>query len=257
MNNIWKINFMLVLFSLIFSSSSAIEFYQIKIYHLNNKNQEEIMDKFLKDAYIPALHNAGISKVGVFKPIGMDTIKDKYIVVFIPFKSLQQFEDLPQFLEKDSKYNISGKEYIDASYDKPTYVKIESIILKALSFMPQFEIPVYSNSPSERIYELRSYQSPTEKLFNKKIEMFNEGGEIKLFHALGFNAVFYAEVLSGTTMPNMMYMTTFSDLKSQTEHWESFRISPDWKEMSGLGKYKNTVSASAKYLLYPTDYSEI
>ena len=248
---------MLVLSFLIFSNATAIEYYQIKIYHLNNKIQEELMDKFLKDAYIPALHNAGISKVGVFKPIGKDTIKENFIVVFIPFKSLQHFEDLPQILEKDSKYNISGKEYIDASYDKPPYVKIESIILKALSYMPRFEIPVYSTSPSERIYELRSYQSPTEKLFRKKVEMFNEGGEIKLFQTLGFNAVFYAEVLSGTTMPNMMYMTTFSNMKSQTEHWESFRISPDWKVMSGLEKYKNTVSASAKYLLYPTDYSEI
>ena len=45
------------------------DIYQIKIYSIENEQQEHRMDKFLKDAYIPAMHRAGISNVGVFKPV--------------------------------------------------------------------------------------------------------------------------------------------------------------------------------------------
>ena len=86
--------------------------------------------------------------------------------------------------------------------------------------------------------------------------MFNQGGEIKLFNSLDFNAVFYAEVISGSTMPNLMYLTTFSDKASHDAHWDAFKNHPDWKKLSALDEYKNTVSRSVIRLLYPTDYSD-
>ena len=45
------------------------DIYQIKIYTLENEQQGIRMDKFLKDAFIPALHRAGINNVGAFKPV--------------------------------------------------------------------------------------------------------------------------------------------------------------------------------------------
>ena len=86
--------------------------------------------------------------------------------------------------------------------------------------------------------------------------MFNEGGEIKLFKSLDFNAVFYAEVISGSTMPNLMYLTTFADMTAHDAHWNAFRDHPDWKKLSAKSEYQHTVSKSVKLLLYPTDYSD-
>ena len=86
--------------------------------------------------------------------------------------------------------------------------------------------------------------------------MFNAGGEVKLFDRLKFNAVFYGEVISGSKMPNLMYMTTFTDQTSRDEHWEAFVDSPEWKEISVLSKYENTVSHADIYFLYPTAYSD-
>ncbi len=85
--------------------------------------------------------------------------------------------------------------------------------------------------------------------------MFNEGIEIQLFKRLEFNAAFYAEVISGSTMPNLMYLTTFKDMSSHDIHWDSFRNHPDWKKLSASPEYKNTVSKSVKILLHPADYS--
>ena len=86
--------------------------------------------------------------------------------------------------------------------------------------------------------------------------MFNEGGEIKLFASLEFNAVFYAEVISGSTMPNLMYLITFADMATHDAHWDAFRNHPQWKKLSALDEYKHTVSKTVKTLLSPTDYSD-
>jgi hypothetical protein len=257
-----KKSFSLLLLSLLFLSfgekgKASQEYYAIKLYRFKNQAQIDRVEKFLKEAYIPALHRNGIAKVGVFKPIEGDTVAGMALFVWIPLKSLEQFTELPGLLEKDAAFRVSGSDYLEADNTNPPYARIETILLKAFPDMPRYGIPDHKTPPSQRIYELRSYEGPTEKMFRRKVEMFNAGGEIKLFAKLGFNAVFYSEVISGSTMPNLMYMTTFADMKAHDEHWDAFRNHPDWKALSGLEKYKNTVSRSVKYLLHPTGYSDI
>ncbi len=232
------------------------EYFELKIYHISQKAQEEKVDAFLKDAFIPAVHKAGISQVGVFKPVESDTAFGKLIYVFIPFKNINQFIQLPELLGKDKVYAEAGKSFIDAPYNDPPFKRSESVLLKAYVKMPRFMAPKYDTPFSDRIYELRSYESATEAKAVKKREMFNLGGEIELFKSLGFNAVFYSEVLVGSHMPNLMYMTTFSDMKSHDDHWKAFRDSPEWKKMSGLEEYKNTVSRANVFLLHPASYSD-
>ncbi len=126
-------------------------------------------------------------------------------------------------LEKDPVYQQAGKAFLDAPYNNPPFDRYESILLKAFTNMPQFRVPSFTTPAAERIYELRSYESATDAKAAKKIEMFNEGGEIAIFEKLGFNAVFYGEVLAGSQMPNLMYMTTFADMKSHDEHLGSIQ----------------------------------
>jgi hypothetical protein len=250
----------LLLITISFKGYSAApvkqQYYEIKIYHIADKSQEGRVDAYLKDAYLPALHRAGIPVVGVFKPIEADTAFGKLIYVFIPFKTVDDFMQLPGLLDKDNVYTDAGKSFINAAYDEPPYARYESILLKAFMNMPQFVAPKFTTSPSEKIYELRSYESATEAKAVKKIEMFNQGGEIELFKNLAFDAVFYGEVLIGSHMPNLMYMITFSDLKSHDDKWKTFLGSDGWKKLSGMDEYKNTVSKPNPYLLHPTSYSD-
>lgn len=233
------------------------EYYELRVYHIIGKTQEESTDKFLKEAFLPALHRAGIEKVGVFKPVETDTAYGKRIYVFIPFKTIEQYIQLPAVLSMDQKYAEEGKFFLDAPHDNPPFRRYESILMLAFKDMPQFRSPGHATPPSARIYELRSYESATEAKAIKKVEMFNEGGEMKLFEKLGFNAVFYGEVLAGSTKPNLMYMTSFADQKSRDNHWNEFRNHPEWKMISGMDEYKNTVSKANIFLLHPTDYSDI
>lgn len=250
---------LICIFAGLFSMSGIAgsrDYYQIQVYRLNGKIQEEKVDNFLKNAYLPAMHRAGIKKIGVFKPIEKDTTKGKSIYVWIPLKSLKVLTAIQKTLAQDQEYQAKGIEFLGAPFDHAPFLRKESILLKAFSEAPKHYIPEFKTSPSERIYELRSYEAPTENLFRQKVKMFNEGGEIKLFNSLEFNTVFNAEVISGSTMPNLMYMTSFSDMASHDAHWKTFGSHPEWKKLSGMEEYKNTVSKAVILLMHPTDYSD-
>lgn len=248
-----------ILLSLAFHAGAAPkrEFFEIRIYTFGTAEQEKQLDEFLKGAYLPALHRAGITRVGVFKPVETDTAYfGKRIYVITPFASLDQFTSLADVLQKDKAYLDAGKAYIDAPYTNPPYSRMESIILQAFTHMPKLEAPKFTTPATERIYELRSYEGHTEKIYRNKVKMFNEGGEVALFKRLNFNAVFYGDVLAGSTMPNLMYMTSFENLASREAHWKTFREDAEWKKLSTMPEYQHNVSKHIIYLLHPTGYSD-
>jgi hypothetical protein len=243
---------------LIFSITPARQaFYQLVVYNFSGQSQEDRLDIYLKGAYLPALHRAGIKTVGVFKPVESDKDHGKKIYVLIPFNTIDQFVGLPALLKQDKRYKTEGKDYIEATFDNPPYDRIETTLMQAFKDMPQLFVPQHATPPGNRVYEMRSYESATEELYNRKVHMFNEGGEIAIFEKLNFNAVFYGDVLSGSTMPNLIYMTTFPDMETRDKYWGRFRADPDWEVLKAIEYYQNTVSKNNTYLLYPTDYSDI
>ncbi|WP_394347955.1 NIPSNAP family protein [Maribacter algarum] len=186
----------------------------------------------------------------------MDSVTPKKTYVLIPFSSLVQFRLLDDALAANTSYQENGKAYLEASHDNPPYQRIESVLMKAFIDMPKMEASKLDGARKDRIYELRSYEAATEALYKSKVDMFNAGGEVKLFDRLGFNAVFYAEVLSGPTMPNLMYMTTHANQESRDANWKAFVDSPEWSKLKVMPKYQNTVSKNVTLFLYPTEYSD-
>ncbi len=253
-----KLTLLLILsFALVqYSAAKVRDFYQIQVYRLKDKTQEQRVDNYLKSSYLPALHRAGIKTAGVFKPVVTDTISGKQIIVWLPLSSLNQLDKLQTKLLNDKTYQSEASEFLKAPFDQAPFERKESIILKSFPDAPIFNIPVFASNRSERIYELRSYESPTDYMFSQKLKMFNEGGEITLFKKLDFNAVFFGEVISGNTMPNLIYMTSFANMSSHDEHWKAFGSHPDWKKLSAIKEYDHTVSKIVKILLTPTDYSD-
>ena len=239
----------------IFAKPKQTAVYELKIYHLDNKEQENTVEQYLKNSFLPAMHRLGINTVGVFKP--QDSTQGRRIYVLVPYKSMKHYGEIPAKLEKDQMHKQSGQQYIDAAHNKAPYKRIETILLNAFSHMPNLQVPPLKNTKEKRVYELRSYEGATEKIFKNKVHMFNEGGEVSIFNKLGFNAVFYGEVIAGSRMPNLMYMTSFEDKASRDEHWKSFSADPDWKKLSADPSYKNNVSKIDITYLHPTNYSDI
>ncbi|PTS97137.1 NIPSNAP family containing protein [Pedobacter sp. HMWF019] len=246
--------------SLSSSAQKTRDLYQIKIYHLKSVDQEKQLDAYLKNAYLPALHRIKFNKIGVFKPVISEeqaVNAERLVYVFIPFKSWSDVVNLEQKLAKDQRYITDGNEYLNAAYNNAPFDRIESILLMAFEGAPRFDLPQLKSPAKERVYELRSYEGPTEKYYENKVSMFNKGDEIGLFKRLGFNAIFYAEVISGARMPNLMYLTAFENKADRESHWKTFSADAYWKKLSAMPEYQHNVSRNDTKFLYPADYSDI
>jgi hypothetical protein len=232
------------------------ELYQLQVYHFNTIEQEKSLDSYLQNALLPALHRSGIKKVGVFKAIANDTAINKLLYVFIPLQSLDMALRLPAKFQTEKAFQDAAIEYINAAYTAPPYYRIETILLQAFSLAPRMQEPALNAPKKDRVYELRSYESATEKIFQNKVQMFNEGDEIGLFKRLNFNAVFYASVIAGNKMPNLMYMTCFENMADRDAHWKNFVEDPYWKKLSAMPQYQHNVSHADIIFLRPAEYSD-
>lgn len=237
------------------ASAPELDYFQLELYTYETADQEALLDSYFGSALLPALHRAGVENVGVFKPIEGLNETMNYIMVLTPYQSLEQFEKIPSILDKDPAYLEAAKAYINAPHDQAPYTRIESFILRSFSATPQLALPELSSPRAVRVYELRSYEAATEKLYKLKVEMFNEG-ESALFQDLKFNPVMFSEVISSSHMPHLMYMTTHADTTAQKENWKAFVEHPEWDRMKNLERYQNTVSSITKYQVYPTEYSD-
>lgn len=250
----------LLLSSAIFANEKTApdnrSYYEIKLFRVASNEQVAQVENFLKDDFIPALHRAGIGKTGVYHPIGNDTAVDKRVYLFIPLRSLEDLNMIEELTMTDAKLK-GANAFLDAAFNAPTFVRTESMVLKAFPMMPTYNIPSLSGNKTERVYELRSYESATQRLYRQKVKMFNAGGEIALFKRLNFNAVFYGEVIAGSRMPNLMYMTSFNNKADRDEHWKKFGEDPEWMKLKVVPEYLNTVSRNETILLNPAEFSEL
>lgn len=232
------------------------EFYQLTVYHFKDASQEKVLDNYFQNALLPALHKLNIKNIGVFKNHSNDTIADKTMFVLMPLRSLEELTKIESKLNSDKTYLEYGSEYLNAVYTAPPYSRMEAILLHAFSLAPELQLPKLNGTRKERIYELRSYESATEKIFKNKVQMFNEGDEIGLFKRLNFNANFYGEVLAGGKMPNLMYMTCHENKQARDANWKKFVDDPYWKKLSSMPEYQKNVSHIDISFLYPTEYSD-
>ncbi|MGI4832021.1 MAG: NIPSNAP family protein [Janthinobacterium lividum] len=230
-------------------------YFELKVYHLKTARQEALVDSFLQRQYLPALHGAGVATVGVFKPIGNDTAADRRVYVCTPYASLRQWEQLAKTTAP--QLPAAGGAYENAAYNQPAYARLETIFLQTFADMASLRAPKLEAPRSERVYELRSYESASEKIFANKVQMFNAGGEIKLFDRLGFNGIFYGAVLFGARMPNLMYLTAFANMPAREAHWKTFGADPEWKQLSARPEYQNNVAHIDITYLRPTAYSDL
>lgn len=238
-----------------FAQAPERQLLQLKIYTFANTAQMKTTENYLNNAFLPALRRSNVKNIGVFKMREPDSTLLK-LFVLIPFNNFAEFKELDDHVVKDTAYLKAGASYLESLFNNAPYQRIETILLYAFADMPELKPADLTGTRNERVYELRSYQSPTETYFKNKVEMFNAGGEISLFKKLNFNAVFYGEVISGPDMPNLMYMTTFVNQEDRDTHWKAFVDSPEWKSMSADPKYQHNVSHIDITFLYPTEYSD-
>ena len=225
------------------------EYYELRRYHLHVGPKKNLVGDFLRDVGIPAMNRIGIGPVGVFNAMYGPNSPTLYVLMV--HKSLESVVKAASRLLEDDEYRKAHFVNIDLS--EPRYVRIESSLMVAFKDMPKLEVP----EKKSRIFELRIYESHSIKAAKKKIEMFNEGGEIAIFKKTGLRPVFFGETLIGPQMPNLTYMLVFDDMADRDKRWGTFRNDPEWKELRVNPAYRDTVSNVTDIILRPAPYSQI
>lgn len=234
-------------------AAQGVDYYELRTYSLKNATQQKLVEDYFEHAAIPALNRIGIRHVGVFtelKPEGQTKI-----YVLTTYKGLAHLSDIADNIDKDTEWKRLGEAYLNAPASAPAYERIESSLMKAFAHFPQLVAP----PKATRIFELRQYQSASEAAGKKKIEMFNDQGEIDIFKRLGFKPVFWGETIIGPQRPNLTYMVTFDDMAAKDAHWKAFGSDPQWKKISTVPEYADAllVNKITSTMLVPTAYSQI
>jgi hypothetical protein len=229
------------------------QFYELRVYTLKDAEQQRLVEEYFANAFIPALNRLGCKHVGLFtelKPTGQTKL-----YAFIPYNSWDDFFNVNNKLAADKIYLDAGAAYLSAPAIAPAYDRIESSLLKAFAHMPVLQVP--ENKP--RIFELRRYEHASEAAGKKKLEMFNDTGEVDIFKRLGFNPVFFGETIIGNLRPNLTYMVTFDDMAAHDAHWKSFGGDAEWKKISSIPYYADSklVSRITSIFIVPVTCSQI
>lgn len=234
-------------------SKDTAELYELRTYTLKNAAQQSLVEDYYQHAAIPALNKMGSKTIGVFTeqmPEGQTKL-----FVLVPYKTCDDFMSAPDKLMQDATYVKNATAYLQAPATEPAYERIESSLLKAFAGMPVLQVP----GDKPRIFELRQYQSATEAAGKKKIQMFNEVGEIAIFKRVGLTPVFFGETLIGSLRPNLTYMLTFDNMAEHDKRWGAFVSDAEWNRIKAIPGYEdaNLVSKIVRTFLVPVSFSQI
>ncbi|HEY2820137.1 MAG TPA: NIPSNAP family protein [Candidatus Acidoferrum sp.] len=231
-------------------------YYELRRYQLVDGPQKKICDAFFQNAFIPAANRAGITPVGVFNlTVGPGT---PAMYVLLPSASLEALVNLEAHLASDAQYMSAGTPFLSAPAVAPAYQRIESQLMIAFEKIPGVTLPTATATNAARVFELRTYESPSDLDHKRKVEMM-QSGEEKIFDKAGFTQVFYGDTLIGGHLPNLTYMLSFESLATRDQHWSAFATSPDWKAMQANPRYafEDIVSNITNLILTPAPYSQI
>jgi hypothetical protein len=238
------------------SAAKPREYYELRKYLMQSGPQSKLTESYVSEALIPALNRMGISPVGAFTlTLGPET---PTLFVLIPSTSVETLVTTDLRLAQDKQFMAAAEPFWNAPATAPPYVRIESSLMIAFEGWPKLTPPAAAAQHSKRIYQLRTYESPTNQDHVRKVEMFHNG-EFEIFQKAGFGQIFYGDSLIGPRLPNLTYMLTYGDISEMNDKWAAFGSDPNWKKLSGSPRYsfESIVSNITNLILAPTSFSQI
>ncbi len=230
------------------------QYIELRRYHLLPGTKQRAFTTFIGDVAIPAMNRAGVGRVGAFTVVYGENAPS--LLVVLTHQTLDSVVSLRERLASDAAYTRAGAAILDAPMSDPAFVRVESTLLRSFEAMPALEPSAGAGTATPHIFELRTYESHSNRAALNKLKMFN-AGEIPIFRRAGLTPVFFGETVIGANMPSLIYMLTFSDMAARDAAWGKFGQDPAWKTLSADPQYRDNVSAISDIILQPTSYSQI
>jgi hypothetical protein len=238
------------------ATSSTREYYQLRRYFLANGAQTKLTETYFNDALIPALTRLGMGPVGAFKlDYGPET---PTYYLLMPAPSVDTLVTVDLKLAQDDDFLKKAEPFWSAPASAPAYVRVDSQLMAAFEGWPKLTPPPGAATKAKRIFQLRTYESPSDRDHVSKVEMFHKG-EFEYFKNAGFHPVFFGDTLVGPRMPNLTYMLCLDKLEDLNKEWSAFGNDPGWKKLSAADRYafEPIVSNISNLLLSPLASSQV
>jgi hypothetical protein len=232
------------------------EYYLLRRYALHTGPQTKLTEDYFQAALIPALTRMGLGPIGAFRvDVGPET---PAFYLLIPGAQVETVATIDLRLSKDAEFLKVAEPFWSAPAGSPAFSRAESALLAAFEGWPKLTPPAAAATKGKRIFQLRIYESPSDRDHVRKVEMFHSG-EFDIFLKSGFHPVFFGDTVVGPRMPNLTYMLSFADTAEMNAKWDVFRNDPDWKKMQADPRfsYEAIVSNITNLYLSPLDSSQI
>jgi len=206
------------------SASRAI--LELRYYHLRSGKQVDKTTAYLQHGLVPAAERAGIRPLGCFSAlIAPDT---PFMLTLASYPSMAAFDAAREKLAADKEFQRAVDEYNTPG--ELSFMRMENSLLWAFPSFAQVTPPPASDKAAARVFEIRTYEAPTETGLAHKIDMFGRG-EFDIFRRLHMLPVFAGQTIVGTHLPNLTYMLAFDDLAAREKCWAAFSADPEWQKL--------------------------
>lgn len=233
------------------AEAGALPYLELRKFVFETEAQRAAFDEMMGGAGIPAFNRLGIEPVGVF-------CEENGLVIYLllPHPTAESALNMGAKLMADSAYVGKAGAFLDAPKSNLPYKEVEAWLMRAFKGMPKVEKPA---SGPGRVFQLRIYESPSLMTARKKIEMFNDAGEISIFREVGLTPVFFGQTLFGAKLPNLTYMLGFESPEAMKEAWGKFREHPGWVKLKSMPEFADAriIRGITNIVVKPAAYSQI
>ncbi len=228
-------------------------YYTLENFYLKNGTQMGRMHEFWSKTCLPAL-----SKLHSGPVILLEALVAPHMPQFaaiVGYRSLAEIEQVRNGLEALPEFQKGLAEW--ERDPEPPYEHYASSLLEATDYSPEIT-PLDPPPKVPRIFELRTYHSPTRRQLRALHERF-AGPEIRIFHRTGVHPVLYSTMIYGANQPNLTYLIPFENLAAREKAWAAFGADPEWIKVrkESIERHGQIASVIQIWLFRATAYSPI
>ncbi len=228
-------------------------FYTLTQYYLKNGSQMGRLHDFWSKTCLPLLARTHSGPIILLEALVAPHMPQYAAIV--GYRSLAEIEKVEAGLRAQPEFQKGLTEW--ERDPEPPYEHYSSSLLAATDYSPEIR-PPDPPPKTPRIFELRTYHSPTERQLRALHERF-AGPEIKIFHRTGVHPVLYSSTIYGANRPNLTYLIPFESLAAREKAWAAFGADPEWIKVrkESVEQHGQIASVIQIWLYRATAYSPI
>ena len=224
--------------------------YELRVYDCLSNSAIDTLNEYLTGALIPALNRLGARQVGVFRENAKP--ENHTVWVLVAHDNVDAYAQTLKKLKTDESFRSAAAVYSKIPKDAALFTRYSTSLMEAFDVMPVLKAP----AKEQRLLELRTYEGYSEDAVRRKIKMFNTS-EVPIFLRAGLVPVFFGEVIAGPGMPCLTYMITMKDVPAREAGWKAFGSDTEWKKISAMQEYADSVSKVISTILEPLPSSQV